>query len=53
MNRWLFGFAAHVELTFWIFGAATGIALAIALITVSAHAVRVAGARPVMALRYD
>jgi putative ABC transport system permease protein len=53
MNRWLHGFAAHIELHIWIFAAATGIALAIALVTVSAHAFRVAAARPVTALRYE
>ncbi|MDB5397367.1 MAG: transporter permease [Rhodospirillales bacterium] len=53
MNRWLHGFAAHVELQLWIFAAATGIALAIALATVSAHAFRVASARPVAALRHE
>ncbi len=53
MNRWLHGFAAHVELRLWIFAAATGIALAIALFTVSIHAFRVATARPVRALRYE
>jgi putative ABC transport system permease protein len=53
MNRWLHGFAAHVELQVWIFVAAMGIALTIALATISVHAFRVAAARPVMALRYE
>jgi putative ABC transport system permease protein len=53
MNRWLHGFAAHVELRLWIFIAATAVALTIALATVSIHAFRVATARPVTALRYE
>ncbi len=53
MNRWLHGFAAHVELRLWIFIAATVIALMIALGTVSIHAFRVATARPVTSLRYE
>jgi len=52
-NRWLNGFAYHVDLKLWMFLAAGGIALAIALITVSGHAFLAARAKPVTALRYE
>jgi putative ABC transport system permease protein len=53
MSRWLEGFAYHVDLHFWVFPAAAAVALAIALLTVSAHLVTVARAKPVAALRYE
>ena len=52
-NRWLNGFAYHVELRVWMFLAAGGIALLIALITVSGHAFLASRAKPVTALRYE
>ncbi|MGE3476712.1 MAG: FtsX-like permease family protein [Rhodospirillaceae bacterium] len=53
MKRWLEGFAYHVELAPWMFLAASGLALTIALATVIGHALLVARARPVAALRYE
>jgi putative ABC transport system permease protein len=53
MQRWLNGFAYHADLPLWLFPAAALVTLAIALATVSAHAVRVAGAKPVAALRCE
>ena len=53
MNRWLQGFAYRVDLPAWLFAAATGLAIVIALITVSTHAWLVARAKPVSALRYE
>ena len=53
MNRWLSGFADHVDLPPWLFLAAGGAALLIAGATVLTHALRVAGAAPVTALRYE
>jgi putative ABC transport system permease protein len=53
MQRWLDGFAYHVPLPLWLFPAAGLVALVIALATVSAHALRVARAKPVTALRYE
>jgi putative ABC transport system permease protein len=53
MHRWLQGFAYHVDLAAWLFPAAAGIALLIALLTVSTHAVLIARAKPVAALRYE
>ena len=52
-NRWLNGFAYHVDLEVWMFLAAGGIALVIALFTVSGHAFLAARAKPVTALRYE
>jgi len=53
MQRWLDGFAYHISLPLWLFPAAAVLALVIALATVSAHALRVAAARPVDSLRYE
>jgi len=53
MNRWLSGFAYHVTLEVWLFLAATGLAVFIAVITVWSHASLVARTQPVVALRYE
>jgi putative ABC transport system permease protein len=53
MRRWLQGFAYHIDLAPWMFLAASGLALTIALATVIGHALLVARARPVAALRYE
>jgi putative ABC transport system permease protein len=53
MQRWLQGFAYHVELPLWLFPVAGLLALVIALATVAAHALRVAAALPVDSLRYE
>ena len=53
MHRWLQGFAYHVDLAVWLFPAAAALALVIALVTVSTHAILVARTRPVVALRYE
>jgi putative ABC transport system permease protein len=53
MNRWLSGFAYHVDLPFWLFLAAGGAALVIACATVLAHALLIARAAPATALRYE
>ncbi len=53
MSRWLQGFAYHIDLPLWLFPAAAAAALAIALLTVSGHSVRVARAAAVKALRYE
>jgi len=53
MQRWLEGFAYHVELGLLTFLAASGLALVIALVTVAGHALLVARAKPVEALRYE
>ncbi len=53
MQRWLQGFAYHVDLPLWLFPAAAALALLIALLTVSTHSILVARAQPVAALRHE
>ena len=53
MQRWLEGFAYHVSLSPLVFVASSLLALIIALATVSGHALVVARAKPVEALRYE
>ena len=53
MTSWLENFAYRVELEWWLFVGAGGLALAIALVTVSLQTVRAALANPVEALRYE
>jgi putative ABC transport system permease protein len=53
LRWWLQGFAYHVDLAPWTFAAAGAGALMIAWATVFVHALRVARAKPVMALRYE
>jgi putative ABC transport system permease protein len=53
MRHWLDGFAYHINLSPLIFVGASALAVAIALLTVSGHAVLVARARPAEALRYE
>ncbi|MCI0695026.1 ABC transporter permease [candidate division KSB1 bacterium] len=53
MNRWLQDFAYRVNISWWIFALAGGLALLIALLTVSTQAIKAALANPVQALRYE
>jgi putative ABC transport system permease protein len=53
MDQWLRGFSARITLSPPYFMAAGGAAVAIAAITVSFHAIRVARAKPGGALRYE
>jgi putative ABC transport system permease protein len=53
MQRWLDGFVYHIALPLWLFPAITVATLLIALATVSVHALRVARARPMAALRCE
>jgi putative ABC transport system permease protein len=53
MDRWLDGFAYRVELGWWLFPAASLLALAITLATVSGHSYLVARAAPGGALRSE
>jgi putative ABC transport system permease protein len=53
MNNWLKNFAYRIDMSFWIFLASGLLALAIALLTVSSHAIRAATANPVESLRYE
>jgi putative ABC transport system permease protein len=53
LHRWLEGFAHHVDIGALTFVAAGTLALIVALATVAGHAVLVARAKPVEALRYE
>ena len=53
MNRWLQDFAYRISLSGWIFAAAGVLALLIALLTVSLHAIKAAVANPVKSLRTE
>ena len=53
MSRWLQNFAYRIDIGWWIFALAGGLALFIALLTVSLQAIRAALANPVEALRYE
>ncbi|MCO6479133.1 MAG: FtsX-like permease family protein, partial [Phaeodactylibacter sp.] len=53
MNRWLQGFAYRMELEWWVFVLAGGIAAAIALLAVGVQALKAALGNPVEALRYE
>ena len=53
MRRWLEAFAYHIDLEPWTFLAASALAVVIAVTTVASHAILVARAQPVAALRYE
>ena len=53
MHKWLESFAYRITIPWWIFGAATGIALVIALATISFQSVRAALANPVKSLKSE
>lgn len=53
MDKWLQDFAYRIEISWWIFALSGGIALLIALVTVSFQAIKAATANPVESLRYE
>ncbi|MCI0696539.1 ABC transporter permease [candidate division KSB1 bacterium] len=53
MNKWLQDFAYRIDIGWWVFALAGGMALLIALLTVSTQAIKAALANPVEALRYE
>lgn len=53
MQRWLQNFAYRIAIGWWVFALAGGLALMIALLTVSAQAIKAALANPVESLRYE
>jgi len=53
LDKWLEDFAYRIELSWWMFALAGGIALVIALATVSFQAIKAATANPVESLRYE
>jgi ABC-type antimicrobial peptide transport system permease subunit len=53
MNQWLQNFAYRIDISWWIFVFSGGIALVIALVTVSFQAIKAAVANPIESLRYE
>lgn len=53
LQRWLNGFAYHIDLPLWLFPATALATLLVALGAVGAYAMRVASTRPVVALRHE
>ncbi len=53
MNNWLKDFAYRINISWWIFLFAGGIALMIALVTIIFKALKAAAANPVKSLRYE
>lgn len=53
MNRWLQDFAYRIEISWWVFVLAGGLALLIVLLTVCYQAIKAATANPVESLRYE
>ncbi|HEX9653148.1 MAG TPA: ABC transporter permease [bacterium] len=52
-DRWLENFAYRIDVDWWVFALAGGLALIIALLTVSMQAIKAAVANPVDSLRYE
>ncbi len=53
MNKWLQDFAYRIDISFWVFVIAGGLALLTALTTLSFQAIRAATANPVESLKYE
>ena len=53
MTKWLQDFAYRIEISWWMFVLSGGIALVIALATVSFQAIKAATANPVESLKYE
>lgn len=53
INKWLQNFAYRIDISWWMFLLSGGIALLIALFTVSYQAIKAAVANPVKSLRYE
>ena len=53
MHKWLQDFAYRIDISWWVFVLSGGIALIIALATVSVHTIKATIANPIEALRYE
>jgi len=53
MNNWLQDFANRISLTWWLFALPSLVVVAIALLTISFHTLKVARTNPVKSLRYE
>jgi putative ABC transport system permease protein len=52
-RKWLADFAYHIDLNWWMFVMAVGIALLISMVTVSFQAIKAALSNPVNSLKYE
>ena len=52
-KMWLQNYPFRTDISFWIFILSTGLALGVALITISYHSIRAATANPARSLRYE
>jgi putative ABC transport system permease protein len=53
LNKWLQGFAYRITISWWMFALAGSMAVLIAMLTVSFHAIKAATANPVKSLRSE
>ncbi len=53
MNKWLAGFAYHIDIQWWMFAVAGGVAVVVAFLTVGFQSVKAALANPVKSLRSE
>ena len=53
MREWLSGFEYHVDIEWWMFAAAAGVSVMIALLTISVQALKAALSNPVKSLRAE
>ena len=53
MNQWLQSFAYRISISWWMFAVAGGVAVLVALVTVSFQAIKAAMANPVKSLRSE
>jgi putative ABC transport system permease protein len=53
MHNWLQGFAYRIPIQWWMFGSAGLLAVVVAAVTVSYHAIKAAMANPVKSLRSE
>ena len=53
MHEWLQGFAYRIAIKWWVFAVAGGLAILIALLTISFQAIKAALANPVKSLRSE
>ncbi|MDJ1473787.1 ABC transporter permease, partial [Xanthocytophaga flava] len=53
MNQWLQNFAYRIKIEWWMFGIVGGVAIVIALLTISLQSIRAALVNPVHSLRSE
>jgi putative ABC transport system permease protein len=53
MNNWLRSFAYRTAVSVWVFAAAAGLAIGVAMLTISTHCLRAAAANPAKSLHYE